>query len=735
MKRIDATKGIVFSAIMVLGLPSCLDFREPYFENCALGTQCEPYDGPTVLALESAPNATCGFLQGGEVLCWGSGRNGIFGNGYEFTNNRPEKINDLSGSIKQLKMSVRHSCAVLENGEVSCWGYGARGDTGRSEYLLLPFTVQNIEADSIESLALSHKQSCALVDEGKVVCWGKSQFNWTSLGEDGVAIAAGSEHICVLSKDSNIKCVGDNDVGQLGPFEAHRSSDQEPPPFLDSARDITAYGRSTCAINANGRAYCWGAIGNYGITFTDRTMPQKLDFGDKIKKLAMGKEHICALLESGAVECLGDNSRGQLGDGTTSSRAYGASVVGLELAVDVSTGDQHTCAILEYGGVKCWGNNDLGQIGIGIGLGNSSKADRLRPVPIKSPKEGWPRLSHEEVASQDMSDMSMAPDDMRDMGMRDMTPTCSDDGQRMCGNTCVDTHTDSQNCGACGMVCQAQGSSCEQGTCVCTDGSRDCGGLCGFDLLSDAANCGQCGNVCVEGATCEQGTCVTPPAGMMLVPAGPFFMGSESGEDDEKPVHEVHVSGFFIDMHEVTVSQYDECVRAGGCSTPQKTHQVNASYNYGSSGREAHPINGVDWHQAVAYCQWAGKRLPTEAEWEKAARGTDEREYPWGNEAPSCRYAVMDDGRDGCGENQTWKVGSKPDGKSPHGIHDMAGNVREWVSDRYSTNYEAVPGSNQVVRGGGWDDASNNLRASNRFASLPSASSNTLGFRCVVSLN
>ena len=222
-------------------------------------------------------------------------------------------------------------------------------------------------------------------------------------------------------------------------------------------------------------------------------------------------------------------------------------------------------------------------------------------------------------------------------------------------------------------------------------------------------------------------------------------MGSETGEDDEKPVHEVHVSGFFIDTYEVTVSEYVACVRAGGCSEPKETHEDDSYLNYGTPGRGKHPINGVDWNQAVAYCGWAKKRLPTEAEWEKAARGADGREYPWGNEAVSCRYAVMRDDLVGCGKDRTWEVGSKPAGVSPYGAHDMAGNVSEWVSDWYGEgDYASAPardpegparGYSRAFRGGSHGSYRSFLRSARRSYFMPDYANSNLGFRCVRSLD
>ena len=225
------------------------------------------------------------------------------------------------------------------------------------------------------------------------------------------------------------------------------------------------------------------------------------------------------------------------------------------------------------------------------------------------------------------------------------------------------------------------------------------------------------------------------PAGMVKVPAGPFFMGCNEKVDsecfsDEKPGRTVNLPTFFIDQTEVTVNAYAACVRARRCSKPD----TGKYYNWGRSGRGRHPINGVDWHQATQYCAWKGHRLPTESEWEKAARGTDGRKYAWGNEPVDCRRAVIDDGRttarkgretDGCGYDSTRPVGSKPDGASPYGALDMIGNVWEWTSDWHSSNQKY-----RVPRGGCWSFEPARARASFRGRFSPSSRFNFLGFRC-----
>ena len=242
---------------------------------------------------------------------------------------------------------------------------------------------------------------------------------------------------------------------------------------------------------------------------------------------------------------------------------------------------------------------------------------------------------------------------------------------------------------------------------------------------------------------------------MVRVPAATFRMGSADGvgDDDEHPAHDATLSAYCIDRTEVTVRAYAVCVAARRCVPAH----VAVSPFCNRADRPDHPINCVDWNQAVAYCTWTGKRLPTEAEWEYAARGTDGRIYPWGNEAPSAKrlnacgaecvamgkralgrdWPAMYDGSDGW--DTTAPVGSYPAGASPFGALDMAGNVWEWTGDwredyaaGAATNRRgAATGSARVNRGGGWHGhLPGDARAAMRSADDPARQSNSIGFRC-----
>jgi len=223
----------------------------------------------------------------------------------------------------------------------------------------------------------------------------------------------------------------------------------------------------------------------------------------------------------------------------------------------------------------------------------------------------------------------------------------------------------------------------------------------------------------------------TDEPGMVFVPAGKFVMGSELGEFDEEPRHVVDLDPFYIDKYEVTNEQYGRCVDAGECQRQSVAHIEELM-------GAKQPVVGVGWFDGVAYCRFAGKRLPTEAEWEKAARGTDERRYPWGDEwLPD--QVNLHHAEDGYA--WTSPVGSFPKNVSPYGAYDMAGNAWEWTQDYWDRHYyrdspEENPtgprtGTTRVMRGGSWMyDVPFFARAHNRSPGKPLVRKRYVGFRC-----
>lgn len=245
---------------------------------------------------------------------------------------------------------------------------------------------------------------------------------------------------------------------------------------------------------------------------------------------------------------------------------------------------------------------------------------------------------------------------------------------------------------------------------------------CGTENRSTANFCRTCGkSLAAPAAAPAEVLQGSDGAEMVLIPAGEFMMGSDNGRPEEQPVHRVRLDGYYIDKHPVTFELYDKFCEATGRAKP-------ADQGW---GRGKHPVINVDWEDAAAYAHWAGKRLPTEAEWEKAAKGPSGLDQP--GALSDYAWHVHNSG------GRTHPVGEKkPNG---FGLHDMLGNVWEWCADWYDEGYYSylpchdpkgpLSGVARVVRGGGWFMFPRYARASGRFRSQPASRDGGLGFRCV----
>ena len=356
---------------------------------------------------------------------------------------------------------------------------------------------------------------------------------------------------------------------------------------------------------------------------------------------------------------------------------------------------------------------------------------------------------------------------------------CSDDS--LCTlDSCTPTgcaHTNSlANCddgNACTVNDQCLAGKCQSGA------AKDCndGNPCTLENCAPSKGCETApaspGSICGGGLCTASGNCATPPAGMVLVPGGTFWMGCNPTKDkncaaDEQAQHPVTLKPYFIGSSEVTTSAWLACIEGGGCTAPDASCSGTASNpknwdnaaNLPAAGRAQHPVNCVNWAQARSYCQWlgAGFDLATEAQWELAARGSCEknkskagdpscaaamRTYPWGEQAPSCDFAIVKavTGLE-CQMMTTAPVATKPAGTSPYGVFDMTGNVSEWVRDGYASSYpasqqtepfNATATATRVVRGSSYADAA--IWPANRISARqsrdPAKATTSIGFRCV----
>lgn len=218
----------------------------------------------------------------------------------------------------------------------------------------------------------------------------------------------------------------------------------------------------------------------------------------------------------------------------------------------------------------------------------------------------------------------------------------------------------------------------------------------------------------------------------VYVPKGNFLMGKgEIRKNADSPQHFVRLDAFWMDKYEVSNAMYLKCMEAGGC-----TELASDNLNYKNWIYRDHPVTYVTWEQAKAYCEWAGRRLPTEAEWEKAARGTDERPYPWGAESPNARLANFS----GSMIHEAVSIYRYPLGASPYGALNMSGNVREWVADWYGEDYYLVTpfvnprgpqtGTEHSLRSGSYNEDKNEIAVTARYRHEPGSAGLSRGFRC-----
>lgn len=313
-------------------------------------------------------------------------------------------------------------------------------------------------------------------------------------------------------------------------------------------------------------------------------------------------------------------------------------------------------------------------------------------------------------------------------------PYCKADGDCVGGEACVRGHCRSVQC----KINKDCGSDKDGKICV--------------DMQCVQAKCDS-DKACEVGTRCAQGRCWWPVLtrgrvdgrDMVVVPGGNFLMGTESadGVSDELPAHLVEIEAFSIDRFEVTAGEFQACIDAGGCKAGSaKTVAEWDECTLGDPLRKDLPMNCVSWDGADSYCRWAGKRLPDEAEWERAAGGGDGRPFPWGYALPTCDTACSNrSGGPGCGTGLPCLPGSRAGDASVYGAFDMGGNLQEWTADWYDRAYYArsprihPPGGSESsgqrsVRGGSYHDMTERLRIQSRDRLEPDSRSTRIGFRC-----
>ena len=365
--------------------------------------------GSGVMAVSAGSDHTCAQTTMGMVKCWGYNEYGQLGEGAPTYRLTPVDVVGLSSGVAAVSAGGGHTCALTDSGIVKCWGdngYGELGD-GTTNNSSAPVDVVDL-GSGVAAVVVGSGHTCALTAAGGVKCWGGNHngqlgdgttdhssrpVDVVGLDSGVISVAAGYFHTCALTVAGGVKCWGNNEGGALGDGTmTHRLTPVDVVGLGNGVAMVAAGWGTTCALTTSGEVKCWGYNG-YGElgdgTDTDRLTPvDVMALGSGVKAVAVGEFHTCALTASGGVKCWGDNTFGQLGDGTTDDRSTPVDVLGLDSGVvEVVTGYTYTCALMATGGVKCWGYNEFGR------LGDGTTTHRWTPVDVVGLGSGMAAVS------------------------------------------------------------------------------------------------------------------------------------------------------------------------------------------------------------------------------------------------------------------------------------------------------------------------------------------------------
>ncbi len=349
------------------------------------GTRFTPQ--PRVIQTSVGANHSCALLSSGNVKCWGANYYGQLGVGSFINSNLPGPDVDLGATATMVVAGDSHTCAILSNGNVKCWGYNGNGQLGYGDTSLRTIPGPEIALGATATMVTTgQSHTCALLSNGNVKCWGYNGYSQlgygdnidrsspgpdVDLGATATMVTTGQSHTCALLSTGNVKCWGYNGNGQLGYGDFTSRTLPGPDISLGGAvTQLNVGSNHTCALLSNGNVKCWGNNGEgqlgYGDTTQRNTPGSDIALGDTASQIATGFSNTCALLSSGNVKCWGANYSGQLGYGDTTRRTSPGSNIALGLSANqVSVGSSHVCSVLSNESVKCWGGNSNGQLGNG----------------------------------------------------------------------------------------------------------------------------------------------------------------------------------------------------------------------------------------------------------------------------------------------------------------------------------------------------------------------------------
>ncbi len=363
--------------------------------NAIPGEPPPPTQAPTssiyAVSISVGGAHACALLNNGRVACWGDNGAGQLGDGTYTKRQTAEEVAGLT-DIAAISAGGEYTCALMKNGKVKCWGRNEHGQLGNgtTENSMQPVDIPGLA--NVTAIYAGSGHACAIIKDGTLKCWGEnlkgqlgngsfsrlvsSPADVVGLGVTITSVSIGNEHTCVLTTNAGVKCWGHNSYGELGMGKDITQS-KTPVDIVgidDNAIAVATGFSKSCAITKDGQAKCWGWLGFDQFSNT----PVNLEGLDgKAKSIAAGGSHICVVLENGAVRCLGENKKGQLGDGTTADSQRFAKVKGLPSAVTaIGAAYDDTCTLTTMGEVFCWGDNSSGQ------LGNGSTEDSLIPVKV-----------------------------------------------------------------------------------------------------------------------------------------------------------------------------------------------------------------------------------------------------------------------------------------------------------------------------------------------------------------